>query len=295
MLLRVRKFSIPNKYLLDAAVVGFFLVAGIITLRYSFVEEEIPLCRERYTGGLLFTLAHETAGPLSTAELQGRLLGRDWGLTGNAKVVKDAGAPTGYALEVDLRPHPAGATRPLQRASGIGFTWLDQQIMRARSACLSYNVWVPADFKPGTGGVLPGLIGGQADAVANSWSAPTIAFAMRPKWTETGALTLWHRTADDRARIVGLEPTSVLTPGGRWLRVEQEVILNAPEAPNGTLRVWIDGKLHLELKDVTFRHRPEQRLLGVSALVHHERRAAWAPSETDTSIRISPFEVRLND
>ena len=52
---------------------------------------------------------------------------------------------------------------------------------------------------------------------------------------------------------------------GRWVQIDQEVILNAAEQENGILRVWIDGALAVDKADIAYRVKPDIALSGVAA------------------------------
>jgi|SRR5258707_10533847 polysaccharide lyase-like protein len=101
---------------------------------------------------------------------------------------------------------------------------------------------LPPDFDFQRRGRLPGLI--EADA------AGTESFAARIVWRAggTGGATLRALSgAEARQPSIGLD-----VPRGRWFRIEQEVILNAPKQANGKLLVWIDGVLAGERSDLVF-------------------------------------------
>ena len=122
-------------------------------------------------------------------------------------------------------------------------------------------------------------------------------FDTRIHWRDSGALELKLKTSSDRARSsvkIGAHTPVKLQPG-RWVEIEQEVVLNTPGKADGLLRVWVDGKLGLERKRLNFRSKSSDGFKGILANIHFAtRELGWAPSPKNTSLKISPFFVRLN-
>lgn len=298
-IVRQYKFSIPRHYYYNAGVVLFLFLTALLALRSTFHKEEIPLCEMRYSKGALFSLSRRSGEPLTPGELQGRLAGRDWGLNKNARIVADDNVPAGFALEITLKKANAkmSAEEAGEDKSGLGFTWLPRQLETAAAACLSYSIWTPPEFGHGTGGLLPGLAGGRPeDLTGTSEASAARPFATHMQWRADGSLSILAATPDSDRKGTPLDSTGYtrLEPG-RWMRIEQEILLNTPGERNGVLRVWVDGKLKVERTDVVYRTSPEQRLLGVSAEIHYTRNGiGWGPSPKDTVLRISPLELRVH-
>ena len=88
-------------------------------------------------------------------------------------------------------------------------------------------------------------------------------------------------------------------PVGRWVRVDQEVILNAPGVPNGKTRLWIDQVLRAEIRNADLRESPKMAIQGVSADAHfgqptvNDKLGAGRAKKTE-EIWITPFEIRFN-
>jgi hypothetical protein len=193
--------------------------------------------------------------------------------------------------------------------------WMPRQLTAASAACLSYSVWVPDDFKDGDGGVLPGLasepgaedIQPVAAPAAPSATSPAEngttegegaasklkPFATRPVWRTGGQLALAIVPNLGPGGMLTLDPVKARLKPGRWTRIEQELVLNAPGQLNGILRMWVDGKIVWEQQGVGFRKDELQSLQAVIANVHNVRHGLWAPSPADTLMRISPLELRL--
>ena len=55
MIVKQRKLELPKNLLFNIGGVSIIALAGILAMRSSLVEEEIPLCEARYSGGVLFS------------------------------------------------------------------------------------------------------------------------------------------------------------------------------------------------------------------------------------------------
>ena len=79
-------------------------------------------------------------------------------------------------------------------------------------------------------------------------------------------------------------------PRGRWVSVDQEVILNTPGKSDGVLRVWLDGRLSFENRTVAFRTDAAAAVRGILAEVAHARQPG---ARDDASpVLVTPFEFR---
>lgn len=266
---------------------------------------ETPLCETRYASGVLFSFAQKKGDPFSPEDLQARLGGLDRGLVKNARIVPDESVAFGYALEVTLKRSAQGDDD--QSRSGVGFTWLPRQLPTAKAACLSYSVWTPANFKFGDGGVLPGFSSdGAAVEPAPATDKPATSstegeqppaklepFFVKPQWRFDGNLETSQWPNAGHRGVIGLHPAKALLKPGQWVRVETEIVLNDPGQPNGILRVWVDGKIVDERFDLAYRKDELQSLQAIVGDVHNLRQGEWAASPVDTSMRISPLELRV--
>ena len=91
-----------NRIQIGGAVV--MLVGSVLAVAQAMQPKaQTPLCEQRYTGGILFSLARSEAEPLAPEDIQARLGGLDWGLTSNTRVIKDAEISGGYALEINIK------------------------------------------------------------------------------------------------------------------------------------------------------------------------------------------------
>jgi polysaccharide lyase-like protein len=252
------------------------VVVGYIVRSLVFTETEPP-CATRYPAPHRFAL---TAGgtPMSAIELQARAGLPEWGVLENASVVTDASAPTGAALEITLADLPD--TEPGGRpANGLDFRWTPSGIAAASSACLTYSVWLPEEFGFGSGGLLPGILGSQiVDEGDNS------TFGTRLAWEDDGKGSFNVAAAGLKYRDAS--GGSFALPTGRWLRIEQELVLNAPGESNGVGRMWIDGRLAAEDLRLAVRTDPVGRIAGVLVDVGYVQ-----PEAAPSVLRLSPFEL----
>jgi hypothetical protein len=79
--------------------------------------------------------------------------------------------------------------------------------------------------------------------------------------------------------------TDVL-PRNRWIRIDQEIVINDPGKGNGLARLWIDGDLVIDVHTVALRKDSGTLLSGVLAAVGYKQ----MPAEPGL-LRLSPFEI----
>jgi hypothetical protein len=150
-------------------------------------------------------------------------------------------------------------------------------------------VFVPEGFGFGKGGRLPGLAG--ASPIGGE-DASKQDFSMRYTWGPNGDIDIFSQVPDwpDGRPLTTERKLFTLEPG-KWLNLEQEVVLNAPGEKDGVLRVWVDGELVLQRTDMIYRHKPSATITGVLA------EAVGGAREPGTGrgvqkLWVTPFEVR---
>jgi hypothetical protein len=95
-------------------------------------------------------------------------------------------------------------------------------------------------------------------------------------------------------RALPVEPQAFELARGRWVRLEQEVVVNTPNEDDGVLRVWIDGVLNVQRTDMNYRAQSGVTIAGVSVDVfrgtgpNDSQAAAAKPAK----VWLAPFEVR---
>jgi hypothetical protein len=165
----------------------------------------------------------------------------------------------------------------------------------AQAACLSYQVMLPKDFEFGNGGLLPGLFGGDTAAPPKDGRDIVLtSFGTHVSWTQDGGLGLRVVTEGGEITVQPLGVNQPLIMGlGRWVSIDQEVVLNSDGIADGLLRVWVDGQLKLEQSNMPWRLSDAGRFRGVDVRAHFSGgNLTPAKSPTTTSLRLSPIDVR---
>lgn len=274
--------------LLNGAV-ALVAVASIVTMGRSILgSDQQASCRERYTNAVQWSLHRQSGELLTPSELQARLGSTDWGLIERVHVVK-ANNPQGAALEIDLLGVANNGTReiPATQPAGAGFEWAPQLIDGPRAGCASYSLFLDPKFSFADGGRLPGIFGGRT---SEDREAPD-AFSTRLAWNADGMLEIYgHMPGLTSARGVTNQLGETSLPRGRWVAVDQEVVLNTPGRSDGVLRVWLDGKLSLESRGLSFRADKESAIRGILAEAAYARQPA--SSNGNGKLSIAPFEFR---
>ncbi len=287
------KMPSSKAILFNGAALLVGVSALIVGLRTSLFDPGMPPCTERFSQGVRMQLARDDGTPLSAEDLQGRLSNTDWNLLDNARVVSLRSGPAKHALEVRLSGQSQAPSETTEeQKQGVGFLWSPQSMGRSSSACLAYSVYVPKDFAFGTGTRLPGLMGSEFSDAATAGRDRQLQFSTRYAWSGDGEGDVYAQLPDwQTGRPLGGKEGGFALARGRWVSLEQEVILNDPGKRNGVLRVWIDGKLQFRKTDLVFRQKPTTVIAGIMAeTVAGQRRAAVKPGSDQ--IWMTPFEVR---
>jgi len=257
--------------------VGGYITAG------AFSNETLAPCSSRYPAGQQFALAGPTGQPLDPGQMQARLGWRQWGLLQNAKVVPVANRPGEHVLRVQLKPVEDESRAPAR--NGVGFFWPLNGMQTSTSACLSYLVHLPNDFKFNALGYLPGLAGDESGLDVTDRRQPA-SFAARVGWSGDGNVGTEVLTPDSR-RTWRIGKRSKNWPRGRWVRVEQEVVLNRPGKADGSVRIWIDGELRYEAGDLMYRADAARGFAGVAGEIGYAD-----AGKSDGVVHISPPRVQ---
>lgn len=291
MITKQHKFKISSGTLYGFAGAAFGVVTVGLMIQSQLAPETYPACSERYSSAGMFALERPDGEPMSPAEVQSRLAGREWGVLHNIAVKPEKTPDGNVAMTVKFEAGGTSNATTRRAASGVGFNWEAGYLRNANSACLSYSVRVPDDFRFANGGTLPGLLG-QSTLTSTNATPP---FSMRMRWLEGGKLGVQPVTpAAPFGHLIPLAPNWLRMPVDQWVSLEQEVVLNTPGEANGVLRIWVDGKLQLNLGGLTFR-KDQNGFAGATADTHYSDRAmAWAPAPKPTEIKLSPMIVRWN-
>ena len=277
-----------TKFIVFNAAAGLVGVAALVAaVRSVLMPAALAPCTERYHSMTAFNL--ERAGvPLTPADLQASLGGKDVGVMDNVTIgpMKDAPAPLAMAVVVrQANATPQGSADP---KGGATFPWEPRVLQGKAAACLSYHVRFPAGFDFQRGGALPGIGGADAAEQGDRFLA---RLAWRPKGV--GGVTV-RVTANGVASAIPAEGEGFEFPRGKWVKLEQEVVLNTPKKNDGILRVWVDGTLAIDRTDMTYRAKPDVAVSHVSVDVFYgsgpdDPQAAVAK---DAKVWLSPLEAR---
>ncbi|MFN3744029.1 MAG: polysaccharide lyase [Hyphomicrobiaceae bacterium] len=271
--------------LLNGAV-ALIAVASVAAMgRSMLVGDAAEPCRSRYPNAVQWSLQRDDGELLTASDLQARLSATDWGIIDRVTVVR-ADHSAGSALAVDLSGRRASIHAIPSEPVGAGFEWGPQSAGPVTAACASYAFKLDRQFAFGPGGRLPGLLGGSS---GDSRAAPD-AFSVRLAWDDRGQLDILSHLAAAGAPRVANERSGTELPRGRWVSVDQEVVLNTPGRADGIVRVWLDGKLHFESRKVAFRADAHATVRGVLAEVAYARPPAARTSES--RVLVTPFEFR---
>ena len=277
----MKKKHQPSNMTLYGIGLGVVLLGGtIMSLKSTMFPEPLAACTERYLGGLDFPAQAADRTPVGIRDIQTRLGFDEWGLVEHVALSAVKIGPYGHAFQVAI-PSGTSGDKNAARKGGMSFTWKPGIQGGASAACLSYAVNLPSGFEFHEGGMLPGLFGGAEPRTGKA------GFGARVMWRHGGAGDVLMTVPGTGERGMGLPGATWTFPTGRWVNIEQEVRLNSPGQANGTLAIWIDGRLRVELNNLAFRSQENVRLEGVLSDVYYN---ALAPSET--SLQLTNFNLR---
>lgn len=260
-------------------------VAWLLAAHPSAAEERSS-CAGTYPQRATFPPAVRSIAELKTA------LGRNfWGIDENVTLVSPSDAPASFVMAVRL---PAGSINPNNKTAplgGMGFRWRPEGVA-AEAACLAYHVFLPADFEFNKGGKLPGLFGGTAPAGGKDVDGFD-GFSARLMWRANGRGEVYaYIPGKPDGRGESIDRGAWVFPRGRWVRIEEEIVLNVPGEANGELRVYVDGQLSLSRTNIRFRSARDLRINGVMADIFYGGKGKDWAAPKDTAILLSPFDLR---
>jgi hypothetical protein len=267
-----------------AAVVVTVVAVGAVVKSWLISPQTAP-CSARYASATILSL--ERGGlPLSSSDLQARLSGKDLGVAENVGIDRIKDGPAAVAMNINLA-RDAASPQAAVASGGVSFPWEPRSVRNKAAACLAYHVRLPADFEFGNGGSLPGIFG------AEEGSQEGDGFTAQLAWREAGNVGVTERaTKSGTTRSFVVETEDVSLPRERWFKVEQEVVLNAPQAEDGILRVWIDGRLAIDETGIVYRAKPEVMVAGVAAEVAYGGNDAAGTAHKDSKLWLTALEIR---
>lgn len=286
-----RSKLLSRSVLFNGAAILISGTSVIFALKSSFIADDAESCSARYGKGTRMAI-ERNGEPLTPEDLQARLAGSDWGLLERSKTVPVKSGPSPYALLFDLAGMKADDRDASNGREGIGFVWSPRSMGQVTAACLAYSIYLPEGFDFGGGGRLPGLMGQSVGEETNGAEQDTPAFSTRYTWREAGGGDIYAQFAPAAdGRSLGSNRREFQFPRGQWVKLEQEVVLNLPGQPNGTMRVWLDGTLRFEKTNVAFRESEKAQITGVLAEIVPVARDAKAGGK-EQRLLMTPFEVR---
>lgn len=272
-------------------LVAFTGVAGYL-VRSVLVTDETPPCSTRYPDATEFSYRSESGEAMSPIEMQARLGLEEWGVLENASVETVKGGPSPVALAVRLAKGTGSQYQGNTPRGGVGFRWRPQSMGSPGAVCLGYSVFLPEDFSFAGSGMLPGLYGGSV----YDPSAPQDkleGFSARVMWRRDGEGEIVAEVpALSAGRGLSIGTASFVFPRGRWVGIEQELVLNTPKSDNGIVRLWVDGSLEIEKQNVAWRQDAGLGIDGLLVDVAYGGIGSATLTPKDTWLRLSPLSLR---
>ena len=265
-----------------ASLVAILAVVGVV--RTWLVPSTMQPCSERHSTSMVFPLERDGV-VLTATDIQARTGGRDAGLIENVDVIRLKRGPVPIAMSVELPKGSAAPTSSVVPKGGLSLPWQPRTLKDKSTVCLSYQILLPSDFDFNLGGVLPGVFGGVEQS--------NDRFLVQLGWRQGGAIGATnHVTLDGKKWKQQAEAEGYTIPRGRWVKIDQEVILNEPDLENRVLRVWLDGALAIDKADIAYRVKPDITLVGVAADVFYNGEDVSGRAPADAKVMLSPFEIR---
>lgn len=269
------------------------IVVGWI-LSTIFSSEEAAICKGRYPVATRLSLASDSGELVSQSELQARFGSNEWGLLDNARVLPPVAGSNEPVLAVTIAKGTGAGYRTEQERGGIGLMWRPAELLQAepRAACLSYRLFLPENMQFSGGGTLPGLTLGarfdpHGEAIVGDGAAGRLS------WNKDGLMyiSLQYATREGWKNPLAFSAKKHW-PLGRWVDVEQEMILNDVGKKNGVVRLWVDQTLMGETERAGLRGDDEIFLTGMVGDVHFGNVTSQAEARQDTEIKFSNFVLR---
>ena len=277
-------------------LLGVFLVGYV--LKSAVTTEHQPPCSTRYPAATLLPFESEPGAPFSPIELQARFGITEQNVLENMEAVAGSGGAAHTVLDVKLG-RAAFKNNPAPKG-GASFQWRPIGMEQPIAACLSYSYFLQDGFDfSKTGGILPGLYGAE-QTTEDGQRADKWKFATRVVWHEdsVGGVFVDNPSGPEIDPLTVIDPGHYQVQSGRWVAIEQEVVLNTPGQSDGVIRLYVDGELKVENSAATLRDSDTIKLKGVLADVNFAGAAGWSGPprvDADVSVRFSTFEVRWID
>ena len=278
---------------------GVILIIGLgaVSAVKSFFKPAIEVCTARY-GRTVKMNVERNGGLMTPSDVQASVAGRDYGVMENVKIARFQGAPVQAGFTVAIKAGTSQADAERDAPGGMSFPWQPRTLPAGvKAGCLSYNVYLPADFDFGDSGTLPGLFGVSPSEGAKKDERFTthVIWGGRGVFANHASLSTKDGWLTDVSNIDQYGPL----PRGRWMRIDQEIVLNTPGKDDGAVRLWVDGELRTQLPKAMLRYSSDTAIQGVMADVYfggqlYDGRVTEGKAVKDEQIQLTPFELRWN-
>ena len=270
---------------------GVIILAGWYTaVQTTFFPSDPETCATRFERST--TLSLDAGGEQrSAADFQAAANGRDAGVVENLSIRREPGGRIPTSMVVKFDEQSSKPLRDGQANGGVTFPWESRMFEGKTSACLSYSVLIPADFKFGGGGTLPGLV----SIVSGEAAEPGAGFQYHPVWNRHGEIILSayvNNSDSPHPTFFAKRPMRIST--GKWVRIDQELVLNSPGKADGISRLWINGAVAAEVYETAMRRSADVKIGPVAVDVHFGGNGLESLSPKAQSLAISPIEMRWN-
>lgn len=262
-----------------------------IDKKASEPSEAIAPCAGRYDRAWSLDLPGDLPGKGGVKDAlaeRAQTLDRVWGVDENVTM---AGGENGGRLTVH---YPKDSINPSSKnkrpLGGAGFVagLLPQETTRA---CLRYRVRFEDGFEFVRGGKLPGLYGGDAPSGGEKVDG-TDGFSMRLMWRRKGEGEVYAYVANKHADYGASIGRGAWTfEPGRWMEIQQEIVLNDPDRADGIVRVWVDGKQVIEQSDLVYRTVDDGGIDGLMFSTFFGGSSRKWASPKDQSVDFDSFEL----
>ena len=278
--------------------VAALLIAGLgSSARAGSEETAITPCLQRHSEVVSFQPATADIGQPPLAVLAPLQPQQPFAVEANLSI--RTGDETAAAVVHVL--YPQGSINPGSKTTPAGGAQFYAPVLagtEATTACLGYRVRFEDGFAFVLGGKLPGLYGTEGAPVTTASGCRPVndeaGFSVRLMWRSGGRGEVYAYTQNKTARCgesLGRGNWTFAT--GRWIAVEEEVVLNTPGRDDGRVRVWIDGRLVLDRGGLVYRSGPAVHIQGLFfSTFFGGKKPDWA-SPRDQGADFADFRLAL--
>jgi hypothetical protein len=200
--------------------------------------------------------------------------------------------------------------------SGLSFYAQPMDLSNAKEVTLSYQVKFDDDFDFNKGGKLPGLYGGESDAVAKSCSGGRrdhTCHSLRYMWRSEGMGEVYTYLPDPSlgpefagnknlcTAVPNSECNSVYGasvgrgsftfPKGEYITIAQRARLNDVGASNGELELIVNGESKFTVKGLAYRNSEAHKFRGIQMQSFFGGSTSDWASTQDQSLEMKDFSL----